>query len=118
VVAHGNVNTSGDLHVRPRNAEPNTTAFAAVAPLPDVTVRSTTSNPAKARVMDQGVIITCCPTQRVEADSKCYVMHTMPKSPLHKRLHVPLQDLTRAARLRPKPKLRSESWLFETAMDG
>jgi hypothetical protein len=118
VVEHGNVSTSGDSLVRPRSAEPNTTAFAPIAPPRDATVRSITSNPVKARDTDQDAITTYSPTVQAEVDSKCCVMPTMPRSLRHKRPHVLLQELTRAVRLRPQPKLRSDSWLFETATDG
>ena len=49
VVASGNANTSGDLLDRQQNAEPNTTAFAPVAPQRGATVRSITSNPVNGQ---------------------------------------------------------------------
>ena len=118
VVVHGNANTSGDLLARQQNAEPNTTAFAPVAPQRGATARSITLNPVMARDTDQGAITTCSPTALVGVGLRCCVMLTTPRSLQLKRLRVPPQEQMRALRFRPQPKLRSDSWLFEMAMDG
>ena len=118
VVAPGNANTSGDLLDRLRNAEPNTTASVLAAPQRGATVRSITSNPVMARDTDQDAITTCSPTALAGVVLRCCVMLTMPRSLRLKQLHVPLHEQMRALRLKPQPKLRSDSWLFETVMDG
>jgi hypothetical protein len=92
VVAPGNANTSGDLLAHLQNAEPNTTAFAPVAPQRGATARSITLNPVKARDTDQGAITTCSLTALVGVVLRCCVTLTMPRSLLLKQLRVPLQE--------------------------
>jgi hypothetical protein len=92
VVAPGNANTSGGLLAHLQNAEPNTTAFALVAPQRGATARSITLNPVKARDPDQGAITTCSPTALVGVVLRCCVTLTMLRSLLLKQLRVPLQE--------------------------
>jgi hypothetical protein len=72
----------------------------------------------KVRDTAQGVITIYDQTAQVEAGSKCYVMLTTPRSLQLKQLHALSLEQMLALRLRPQPKLRSNSWHFETATDG
>ena len=118
VVALGNANTSGDLLDRRQSAAPNIAAFVLAALLRVATARSITLNRATARATVLGVIIICNPTALAMVDLKCCATRITPRSLRLKQLRVPLQEQMRALRLRPQPKLRSDSWLFETEMVG